>query len=181
MTLSSSLVKSTVVAALGGLLFGFDTAVIAGTTAALTRTFDLTPGGLGLTVAAALVGTILGAMLAGIPGDRYGRRDSLREWRCFMFYPQWGAPSPGIGIRWSSSASSAASESGVRPCWVLCILPRSPRPDGAAGWLDFPVQRRRGHSAGVPFELPGGNRRLRRAGMALEAGSGGDTRSSCSC
>lgn len=78
MTLSSSLVKSTVVAALGGLLFGFDTAVIAGTTAALTSTFELTPGGLGLTVASALVGTILGAMLAGIPGDRLGRRDSLR-------------------------------------------------------------------------------------------------------
>lgn len=83
MTLSSSLVKSTVVAALGGLLFGFDTAVIAGTTDALTTTFNLTPGGLGLTVASALVGTILGAMLAGIPGDRYGRRDSLRVMAVF--------------------------------------------------------------------------------------------------
>ena len=78
MTLTASLLKSTVVAALGGLLFGFDTAVIAGTTAALTTRFDLSPSGLGLTVASALVGTILGAMLAGIPGDRYGRRDSLR-------------------------------------------------------------------------------------------------------
>src|SRR5579872_2036523 len=78
MTLSPSLIKSTVVAALGGLLFGFDTAVIAGTTQALTRTFDLSPSSLGLTVASALVGTILGALLVGIPGDRYGRRDSLR-------------------------------------------------------------------------------------------------------
>src|ERR1700730_9131489 len=78
MTLSPSLVKSTVVAALGGLLFGFDTAVIAGTTAALTQKFDLSPNSLGMTVASALIGTILGAMLAGIPGDRYGRRDSLR-------------------------------------------------------------------------------------------------------
>jgi len=66
------------VAALGGLLFGFDTAVIAGTTHALTETFHLSPGSLGMTVAAALWGTILGAMLAGIPGDMYGRRDSLR-------------------------------------------------------------------------------------------------------
>ena len=65
-------------AALGGLLFGFDTAVIAGTTHALTETFHLSPGSLGMTVAAALWGTILGAMLAGIPGDMYGRRDSLR-------------------------------------------------------------------------------------------------------
>jgi MFS family permease len=78
MKLTSSLVKSTVVAALGGLLFGFDTAVISGTTGALTVEFNLTPGGLGLTVASALWGTIFGALLAGIPGDRYGRRDSLR-------------------------------------------------------------------------------------------------------
>src|SRR5438270_1073807 len=78
MTLNGALVKSTIVAALGGLLFGFDTAVIAGTTAGLTRTFALTPGGLGLTVAVALVGTVVGSILAGIPGDRYGRRDSLR-------------------------------------------------------------------------------------------------------
>lgn len=78
MKLSSYLLKSTVVAALGGLLFGFDTAVISGTTHALTQAYGLTPGSLGVTVAAALWGTILGAMLAGIPGDRYGRRDSLR-------------------------------------------------------------------------------------------------------
>jgi len=76
--LKSCLVKSTVVAALGGLLFGFDTAVIAGVTQVLAKTFDLSPNGLGLTVASGLMGTILGAMLAGIPGDRWGRRDSLR-------------------------------------------------------------------------------------------------------
>src|ERR1035441_2369941 len=78
MTLNGYLVKSTIVAALGGLLFGFDTAVIAGTTHALTETYHLSDELLGRTVAAALVGTILGAMFAGIPGDRFGRRDSLR-------------------------------------------------------------------------------------------------------
>ena len=78
MALNSTLIKSTVVAALGGLLFGFDTAVIAGATSALTNAFQLTPGGLGLTVSIALVGTVVGALFAGIPGDRYGRRDSLR-------------------------------------------------------------------------------------------------------
>jgi len=77
-SLNSTLLKSTVVAALGGLLFGFDTAVIAGTTADLTRFFSLTAGGLGLTVSIALWGTVMGALAAGIPGDRYGRRDSLR-------------------------------------------------------------------------------------------------------
>jgi sugar porter (SP) family MFS transporter len=78
MTLNAYLVKSTIVAALGGLLFGFDTAVIAGTTHALALTYNLSPESLGRTVAAALVGTILGAMFAGVPGDRWGRRDSLR-------------------------------------------------------------------------------------------------------
>ena len=78
MKLTSSLLKSTVVAALGGLLFGFDTAVIAGTTAALTSTYGLSPSRLGLTVVSALAGTIAGAMSAGFAGDRYGRRDSLR-------------------------------------------------------------------------------------------------------
>ena len=78
MTLTASLMKSTIVAALGGLLFGFDTAVIAGTTAGLTQTFQLTPYSLGITVAVALLGTVVGSLVAGIPGDRYGRRDSLR-------------------------------------------------------------------------------------------------------
>src|ERR1700690_487406 len=79
MRLNSYLLRSTVVAALGGLLFGFDTAVIAGTTHALTEVYGLTHFTLGVTVSSALVGTIFGAMLAGIPGDKYGRRDSLRK------------------------------------------------------------------------------------------------------
>lgn len=78
MNLNGYLIRSTVVAALGGLLFGFDTAVISGTTAALTQQYGLTPALLGVTVASALWGTIIGAMLAGFPGDRFGRRDSLR-------------------------------------------------------------------------------------------------------
>src|SRR5260370_10786982 len=78
MRLNSVLLRSTVVAALGGLLFGFDTVVISGTTQALTELFHLSPLALGVTVSSALVGTIIGSMLAGIPGDAYGRRDSLR-------------------------------------------------------------------------------------------------------
>jgi MFS transporter, SP family, arabinose:H+ symporter len=78
MKLNAYLLRSTIVAALGGLLFGFDTAVIAGTTQALTEQYHLSPTTLGITVSSALFGTIIGAMTAGIPGDRYGRRDSLR-------------------------------------------------------------------------------------------------------
>ncbi|HUB34265.1 MAG TPA: sugar porter family MFS transporter [Bryobacteraceae bacterium] len=72
------LVLSALVAALGGLMFGFDTAVIAGTTRALTNQFHLTPALLGFTVSAALWGTVLGSIFAGPPADRYGRRACLK-------------------------------------------------------------------------------------------------------
>jgi len=66
------------VAALGGLLFGFDTAVISGATHALTELYHLTPGYLGFTVLIALVGTTVGAFGASLPSEVFGRRDSLR-------------------------------------------------------------------------------------------------------
>jgi sugar porter (SP) family MFS transporter len=83
MTINSHVVKSTIVGALGGLLFGFDTAVISGTTHALTEVYHLSPALLGVTVSSALVGTVIGAMAAGIPGQRFGRRDSLRVMAIF--------------------------------------------------------------------------------------------------
>ncbi len=65
------------VAALGGLLFGFDTAVISGTTDALRAKFALSDNLLGFTVASALIGTILGSIGAGRPADAIGRRGTL--------------------------------------------------------------------------------------------------------
>ncbi|HEX3470999.1 MAG TPA: sugar porter family MFS transporter [Silvibacterium sp.] len=78
MRLNYYLVKGTLVGALGGLLFGFDTAVISGTTHQLTEVFHLTPSGLGTTVSIALVGTIIGAISAGELGQKLGGRDALR-------------------------------------------------------------------------------------------------------
>jgi len=72
------LLKSTVVAALGGLLFGFDTVVISGATSTLSEVYHLSPLLLGFTVASALLGTVLGSMFAGAPSDRYGRRQCLQ-------------------------------------------------------------------------------------------------------
>ena len=83
MSINSHVVKSTIVGALGGLLFGFDTAVISGTTSALTQVYHLTPALLGITVSSALAGTVIGAMGAGIPGQKFGRRDSLRVMAIF--------------------------------------------------------------------------------------------------
>jgi MFS transporter, SP family, arabinose:H+ symporter len=96
MKINGYLLRSTVVAALGGLLFGFDTAVIAGTTSGLTFAYHLTKGSLGTTVASALLGTIFGAMLAGIPGDRLGRRNSLR-WTAILYL----ASAVGAALGWN--------------------------------------------------------------------------------
>lgn len=71
------LLPSTLIAALGGFLFGFDTAVISGTTDRLQEIFELSSGMLGFTVASAIIGTVFGAMLAGLPADRMGRRNTL--------------------------------------------------------------------------------------------------------
>jgi sugar porter (SP) family MFS transporter len=83
MSINSHVAKSTIVGALGGLLFGFDTAVISGTTHALSLIYHLSPALLGVTVSSALVGTVIGAMAAGIPGQKFGRRDSLRVMAVF--------------------------------------------------------------------------------------------------
>jgi SP family xylose:H+ symportor-like MFS transporter len=76
-SLTGTLIGSAMVAALGGLLFGFDTVVISGTTEALKKVFVLTESTLGFTVAIALIGTIFGSILAGRPSDVWGRKKAL--------------------------------------------------------------------------------------------------------
>ena len=65
------------VATLGGLLFGYDTAVIAGAIGFLRERFSLTPGQEGWAAASALAGCVLGAALAGTISDHLGRRRML--------------------------------------------------------------------------------------------------------
>jgi len=85
MTTKRRLILSTFVAALGGLLFGFDTAVISGTTSALESVYGLSAPELGFTVSSALIGTILGSIVAGRPADRYGRRTVL-FWIAVLYF-----------------------------------------------------------------------------------------------
>jgi sugar porter (SP) family MFS transporter len=75
---NSNLMKATLTGALGGLLFGFDTVVIAGAIDALVRLYGLSPQEKGLTVAIGLVGTVIGALGAGSIGQRLGSRETLR-------------------------------------------------------------------------------------------------------
>lgn len=78
MKLNTTLCKGIAVGSLGGLLFGFDTAVIAGTTRSLSSTFHLSPAALGLTVSIALWGTVVGALTSGYFGQLLGAKSALR-------------------------------------------------------------------------------------------------------
>ncbi len=82
--LNNKLLFATIVSALGSFLFGFDTAVISGTTKYITQYFNLTDSTLGITVSIALWGTVIGAIAIGKPGDLWGRRFNL--FICGIFY-----------------------------------------------------------------------------------------------
>ena len=75
---NANLMKATLTGALGGLLFGFDTVVIAGAIDALVNLYGLSPQNKGFTVAIGLVGTVIGALGAGQVGQRLGSRETLR-------------------------------------------------------------------------------------------------------
>jgi MFS transporter, SP family, arabinose:H+ symporter len=94
--LNACLLMSAVAGALGGLLFGFDTAVISGGTEALRKVFVLTDVSMGFTVSIALIGTVFGALLAGIPGERYGARECLKVLGVFFF-----VSSAGCALAWT--------------------------------------------------------------------------------
>jgi sugar porter (SP) family MFS transporter len=76
--INSTLLCATLVAALGGLLFGFDTIVISGCQNQLKALFQLDSFWQGFMTASAIVGTVIGALVAARPGDIYGRRDTLK-------------------------------------------------------------------------------------------------------
>ncbi|HTG38590.1 MFS transporter, partial [Sphingomonas sp.] len=89
--------------ALGGLLFGFDTAVVAGVTDGLRSGFAPDAVSLGIAVSSALWGTLAGALLSGAPGDRYGSRAVLR----------------GVGLFYLVSAIGCALATGL---WTFTLF-----------------------------------------------------------
>lgn len=104
-----------IVVALGGFLFGFDTAVISGAEQEIQRVWDLSLFQHGFTVSIALIGTVLGALVGGIPTDYFGRKYTLfwvavfywisaigsalaTDWHMFLFFRFLG----GVGVGVSS-------------------------------------------------------------------------------
>lgn len=65
------------IASLGGLLFGFDTAVISGAEKDIQQFFQLNSFWHGFTVAIALIGTMIGALISAKPADKFGRKKVL--------------------------------------------------------------------------------------------------------
>jgi len=70
-------VRIALIAALGGFLFGFETAVISGAEKTIQQLWSLSPGWQGFTVASSLIGTVIGSFFAGPPAQRYGRKKTL--------------------------------------------------------------------------------------------------------
>ena len=116
---------------LGGFLFGFDTAVISAVEKSIQQLFDLSPFLHGFTISSALIGTVAGSLLAGMPADRFGRKPVLfiiavlfavsaigsaitSSWSLFVFFRLIG----GIGV----GASSV-----VAPMYISEISPANLR------------------------------------------------------
>lgn len=111
MNFSRSLIIGACVSSLAGFLFGFDTAVISGVEQSLKAYFELGGVAHGFTNSIALIGTMIGALLASFPADKLGRKKSLNlvgilfalsaigcalsyHWYPFLFYRFIG----GIGV-----------------------------------------------------------------------------------
>lgn len=98
---SNYAVGISLIAALGGFLFGFETAVISGAEKTIQQLWNLSSGWQGFTVASSLIGTVIGSMIAGLPAQRYGRKKVLTV----------------IAILYLFSAVGCA----LTPIWVLFI------------------------------------------------------------
>ncbi|MBC7004948.1 sugar porter family MFS transporter [Photobacterium sp. BZF1] len=90
----SNVLLITIVVALGGLLFGYDTAVISGATESLEIYFNLSPAQLGFAAASALLGCVIGAVVAGNFSTKYGRRGSLLIAALLFFISAIGSAIP---------------------------------------------------------------------------------------
>lgn len=115
------------VASLGGLLFGFDTAVISGAEKAIQRIYELSDFAHGFTIAIALIGTIVGALVCSKPVDKHGRLKALRLIALVYFISALGSA---IILNWYSflffrfiGGLAVGASSVVGPMYIAEISP----------------------------------------------------------
>ncbi|MEW6744754.1 MAG: sugar porter family MFS transporter [Planctomycetota bacterium] len=128
---SNTLLLVTLVAATGGFLFGYDTAVINGANQYLKLHFSLSPTQEGMAGASAILGCIPGAMFAGFLSDRFGRRKVL--FLCAVLYAASGFLSAiprtfaqFLGARFISGLGIGAS-SMICPVYIAELAPAGKR------------------------------------------------------
>ncbi len=121
---SSYIFSITLVATLGGLLFGYDTAVISGTVESLNTVFvapqNLSESAanslLGFCVASALIGCIIGGALGGYCSNRFGRRDSLKIAAVLFFIS-------GVGSAWPELGFTSINPDNTVPVYLAGYVP----------------------------------------------------------
>ena len=121
---SSYIFSITLVATLGGLLFGYDTAVISGTVESLNTVFvapqNLSESAanslLGFCVASALIGCIIGGALGGYCSSRFGRRDSLKIAAVLFFIS-------GVGSAWPELGFTSINPDNTVPVYLAGYVP----------------------------------------------------------
>ncbi|QMV16731.1 D-xylose transporter XylE [Vibrio spartinae] len=142
MKTGTNVIHLTLVVALGGLLFGYDTAVISGAVEALQNYFQLTATELGFAASSALIGCVLGAALAGYASNRYGRRGALIIAALLFLISAIGSAIPeyywtfvtyriigGIGVGIASMVS---------PMYIAEVAPPARR-GGLVAWNQFAI------------------------------------------
>ncbi len=87
----TSIVLISIIATIGGFLFGFDSGVVNGTVDGLTQAFTINPNAIGTVVASILIGCAIGAFFAGTWADTYGRRGILLLAAAMFILSSWGA------------------------------------------------------------------------------------------
>ena len=129
----------TIVATLGGFLFGYDSGVINGTVDGLQQAFNSQSAGTGFNVASMLLGCAVGAFFAGRLADVSGRRTLLQVAAVFFVISAWGSGVADSSVEFvfyrilGGLAVGAASPRGVSPAMHNLRVARRARPSRAAG------------------------------------------------
>lgn len=129
--MNRKLILWSIVVALGGLLFGFDTAVISGAEQEIKRIWDLSDVLHGVAIAIALYGTVIGALFGGIPATKFGRKKTLLWIGIFYLISAIGsALAPGVYIFMAFrvlGGLAIGASSVVAPMYITEIAPAKNR------------------------------------------------------